>query len=666
MNIVSKVVCGLSAVCAVVGSASGETATLPVGGAAIHLDASDRSTMTIEKVGNVEYVSEWRDASGGTRVAATPSGASRPFLSKYGDMTVMDFGTILIIDGTAPSTTDGIGGYMLFNQGDGNIREVFIVAEERSECFVQNKHNFILCHTTPSIYDFHRGVDGRLFNDSYAAAAIRNGLIEVDNSRATTSTFTTEGFHLYHFRTTGNVRMNSLCNERSGKYGGFVYAEIIIYDEVLTDDQASQVSDYLKVKWGEKGETFALTIAQPESDVLAAPQFDVEPDEDGRYADGTVVSVTVGVADPQRAEFVRWFGDVPSGHETDNPVSVTMNGNKTLIPFFRLPWNFTDETKTAITDGYWVFPVTGEPDALVLGRSYALGKIPIVDFTYGVNAGTVVGTVDGWFCDGRADNRSLIEEIRFPDTMTKIAPQSMRTCSNLKKVTLPKDVAEIGGGAFWGCASLTEVEPSLLPPTVNHLWHGVFNACTGLRCDVKLQNRKLVFEDVFVSEHNWAIFYGSGIASMDLSETRVADTPNGFVRECPNIRQVKYPATLKRLGEASHYGCGSLVDIQFQSYPTNFNTRTDLFGSTPSGYHARIVYQKGNADWEAYIAGEKANGNFVAWEDAGDATNTYLNAFADQWKPVGYIVVHKGERWGNVGKWFVPHNFNAGMKVLVR
>ena len=63
---------------------------------------------------------------------------------------------------------------------------------------------------------------------------------------------------------------------------------------------------------------------------------------------------------------------------------------------------------------------------------------------------------------------------------------------------------------------------------------------------------------------------------------------------------------------------------------------------------------------------EKANNNFVAWEDAGDATNTYLNAFADQWKPVGYIVVHKGERWGNVGKWFVPHNFNAGMKVLVR
>ena len=663
MNIVSKVVCGLSVVCAVVGSASGETATLPVGGAAIHLDASDRSTMTIEKVGNVEYVSEWRDASGGTRVASTPSGASRPFLSKYGDMTVLDFGTILIIDGTAPSTTDGIGGYMLFNQGDGNIREVFIVAEERSECFVQNKHNFILCHTTPSIYDFHRGVDGRLFNDSYAAAAIRNGLIEVDNSRATTSTFTTEGFHLYHFRTTGNVRMNSLCNERSGKYGGFVYAEIIIYDEVLTDEQASQVSEYLKVKWGEKGETFALTIAQPESDVLAAPQFDVEPDEDGRYADGTVVSVTVGVADPQRAEFVRWFGDVPSGHETDNPVSVTMNGNKTLIPFFRLPWNFTDETKTAITDGYWVFPVTGEPDALVLGRPRTKGLVSVVDLSRGLDGCAFSTTVEGWFCDAGSSIRDYVTEVYFPDAMPEIGPQCLRSCSQLRLVKLPKNLKRLQRGAFYMSGMLETVLPAMLPDTLEFLGSHTFSSCAKLTMSVTMKNKKLVLEYMPAGEGAFAY---SAITSLDLLSSHVEETPGSFMYGCPNITCVKYPATLKKLGSSSNYNCQSLSDIQFASYPTNFADNTSFLGGTVGNYRGRIVYQKGNADWEAYIAGEKANGNFVAWEDAGDATNTYLNAFADQWKPVGYIVVHKGAQYGNVGKWFVPHNFNAGMKVLVR
>jgi hypothetical protein len=52
----------------------------------------------------------------------------------------------------------------------------------------------------------------------------------------------------------------------------------------------------------------------------------------GSYLAGTVVSVE---ATPDSSyEFDSWSGDVPSGHENDNPVSITMNANKTITATF--------------------------------------------------------------------------------------------------------------------------------------------------------------------------------------------------------------------------------------------------------------------------------------------------------------------------------------------
>ena len=116
-----------------------------------------------------------------------------------------------------------------------------------------------------------------------------------------------------------------------------------------------------------------------------------------------------------------------------------------------------------------------------------------------------------------------------------------------------------------------------------------------------------------------------------------------------------------------HYSCSKLKDVQFRSWPADFGTtHTDAFGGTPSGYGARIVYPKGDPNWAAYIEELKAANNFTAWEDAGDNTNTYLSAFPDGWKPVGYSIIHKGMPYGNVGKWLVPRSFGVGTMVLVK
>jgi len=54
----------------------------------------------------------------------------------------------------------------------------------------------------------------------------------------------------------------------------------------------------------------------------------------GTYASGNVVNVN---ATPDIGwTFDNWSGDVPSGHETDNPVTITMDANKTLNAHFSL------------------------------------------------------------------------------------------------------------------------------------------------------------------------------------------------------------------------------------------------------------------------------------------------------------------------------------------
>lgn len=56
---------------------------------------------------------------------------------------------------------------------------------------------------------------------------------------------------------------------------------------------------------------------------------------DYAYAPGTEVLITAS-PDPGNS-FSHWSGDVPSGHENDNPLSITMDANKSVTPHFSFP-----------------------------------------------------------------------------------------------------------------------------------------------------------------------------------------------------------------------------------------------------------------------------------------------------------------------------------------
>jgi hypothetical protein len=80
--------------------------------------------------------------------------------------------------------------------------------------------------------------------------------------------------------------------------------------------------------------SYTLTSTADHS-VDPASEITLSP-EGGIYASGTIVTVTANTSDENTYCFDVWTGNVPAGHETDNPLTITMDSNKTLTATFKL------------------------------------------------------------------------------------------------------------------------------------------------------------------------------------------------------------------------------------------------------------------------------------------------------------------------------------------
>ena len=273
--------------------------------------------------------------------------------------------------------------------------------------------------------------------------------------------------------------------------------------------------------------------------------------EDWKFEGGTDVKLTAtGNAD---SPFDRWYGDVPAGHEYDNPLALTITDTVNITPAFKSPWVWANNV---MTDGYW--KVTTAND----GAGFQIKKLETVadnavllDFRKPV-IGTDKAIVS---LAGSVFNGKSPIEMRLPDSLTVIG-DCCRQMPNLKWLTLPANLTTLGHCAFYSCGKLRYVTPCL--PATLKSWGGSENKqqfrSVPLSGKLTLSNRELTS---IPSE----FAYGSGgITELDLSQSGVTSIGENAFRECGSLVSISFPPTLQSVAHCSFYSSlGKLKTLTF-------------------------------------------------------------------------------------------------------
>ena len=118
-----------------------------------------------------------------------------------------------------------------------------------------------------------------------------------------------------------------------------------------------------------------------------------------------------------------------------------------------------------------------------------------------------------------------------------------RIAEALKRVDLPRRLADIGSGCFAYCKSLSEIS---FPPALTHIGANAFSFCSSLE-KVVLPNR-------------------------------IAELESYAFSECISLREVTLPANDRLLGELIFSGCRSLRTItELSVNPPKFDCNSTLF-----------------------------------------------------------------------------------------
>ena len=191
---------------------------------------------------------------------------------------------------------------------------------------------------------------------------------------------------------------------------------------------------------------FKVTVGfPPELGAVAAS----EPWADGFYAAGTTATFT---ATPSNGvSFAGWTGtDAPYPLSTAATFSLTVDGEKAIVPYFVTNWVVADDGKS-MTDGYWLITTSGATDALnlsVCDANYA--NLAILDLRKPVEGGTIVSAGESFAHGGRRPAASNIREIYLPDTLGIIGASAFYGIPKLISISpfVPNATTNIGDRAF--------------------------------------------------------------------------------------------------------------------------------------------------------------------------------------------------------------------------
>ena len=238
------------------------------------------------------------------------------------------------------------------------------------------------------------------------------------------------------------------------------------------------------------------------------------------------------------------------------------------IEELNLPCTLTDISKSSLLGCYGIRSLTveeGNPEYLSEnGVLYNHAKTTLLFFpaqsemTYYDIPATVITIAPGAF------SGSQLKGITLPPTMTEIGNDAFGGLEKLESITIPSSVSRIGFGAFIGCSSLKEV---IVPENVNSIERAAFSGCQSLI--------RIHLPEGLTRIEGWT-FDG-----------------------CTSLSDVNIPEGINYIGIAAFRNCSSLPDFQIPEGVTIIDD--EAFKGCKTMTVLSIPDNVENVGWDAFM-----------------------------------------------------------------
>ena len=150
-----------------------------------------------------------------------------------------------------------------------------------------------------------------------------------------------------------------------------------------------------------------------------------------------------------------------------------------------------------------------------------------------------------------------LKNITIPDSVTDIGSGAFSDCYSLTSITIPDSVTSIGGSAFSYCSSLTSIT---IPDSVTDIGDCAFDGCSSLTSITIPDSVTRIGRGAF------SVCYSLTSITIPNSVTSIGDSA---FSDCSSLTSITIPNSVTSIGDYTFYRCKSLTSITIPNSVTS-------------------------------------------------------------------------------------------------
>ena len=200
-----------------------------------------------------------------------------------------------------------------------------------------------------------------------------------------------------------------------------------------------------------------------------------------------------------------------------------------------------------------------------------------------------------------------LAKITIPSSVVSIGPYAFSECTRLTGITISNGVTAIGPYAFYKCTKLANIT---IPNSVTSISEYAFCGCTNLKTVVLSSNITSIELNTFASCSNLTeitipdnvtsigigAFYNCSKLTTIIIPNSVTSISRVSFYGCTGLAKITIPENVTEIGDAAFYGCFNLASITINSKIVEIYDSKDTFPSNSN----LIIYGYADSTAEAY------------------------------------------------------------------